>query len=189
MSDSVDTEGGGNKAAEYNRTYYTKNQERLKEYRRNRYRDDPEYREQCIQRALERKQRLAEQRYREGGPKPRRNFLEPGYFLISLGDTEVKVKMFTIGVLAKRFGRGVKTLRMWERRGTIPSAMYRDSGGRSGNRLYTEFQVEKLVAIFKEAIEVNGRRMVKNRINKTVFPELARKLWEDYPLGIDPEQY
>lgn len=47
------------------------------------------------------------------------------------------VALYPISALAEALGRGITTIRMWERNGTIPPAAFR----RGGKRLYTEQEI------------------------------------------------
>jgi hypothetical protein len=179
------------KAREYNQTYYQKHKDRLKEKRRRRYDTDPEYRKaikRYAQTARINKKLRREAEYARLGKKApgRGGALKIADYKIMVGDKEVIVKMYPVGYLAQQLGRKVQTIRNWERKGLFPRALYRSPGGLAGNRLYTEFQMEKIMSAYRKAYKVDGAKKVKTRIGQTIFPDLIRKLWKDYPLGIDP---
>jgi len=182
------------KIHEYNQTYYKKHREELLRGKRIKYANDPEYKKRVQGYAattrLNKKIR-AEQEYAATGKRPpgRGGGLKPGEYRVQVGEIFVTVIMWPVGHLAKKLGRRVQTIRNWEKKGVFPKALYRSPGGvLSGNRLYTEFQVEKILQAYNRALQVHGARKCKNRISETIFPELVKKIWEEYPLGIDTTQ-
>lgn len=169
------------KVTAYNREYYQKHKEEIKARRKEKYKTDPVYREILKRRSIERKRQM------KRPPKRKRESFK--FFTIDVGGKEVTVKMYTITQLAKAMGRQVKTIRVWEKRGIFPAALYRSSGGASGIRLYTEFQIKMIIRIFRKTLIEEGEKgpeMMAHRIGQTKFPERIKKLWLDYPLGIDP---
>lgn len=86
-----------------------------------------------------------------------------------------KVKMYYIGVLAKRLNRTTVAIRMWESKGIIPETWFRD---KFGKRLYTEEQIEAIV----HSAEVNrisrGRSIALTNFSEdchSAFRELHKK--------------
>jgi hypothetical protein len=170
------------KQSEYNKTYYEKNKAKIRAARAERYQTDPDYRERVKAAALLRKQEL--KRNRKKGPVKQRNRgpMRPVKFNVDIGNGELMATtMFTAGWLAKKFDRTPQTIRLWEKNGILPAAMYRSD---SGDRLYTHLQVSLLLKAYTEAIREYGS-LVRTRISKTSFPSMALKIWEDYPLGIE----
>ena len=55
-----------------------------------------------------------------------------------------EMEFFSIGALAKCLGRSIVGIRLWERKGRIPTAPYRmpDHAGGKGDRLYTREIIE-----------------------------------------------
>lgn len=83
-------------------------------------------------------------------------------------------EFFTIGALARALNREVQTLRVWERREYLPTAVYR-SPGRKQDRLYTRRQIIGLVALATEEGLMDPAK--KKRIDQTKFPDRAHKLF------------
>jgi len=164
--------------SECNRTYYAINKEKINARKKERYATDPEYRNKIIKASKERSKRI-ERRSR----KKRTNFK---IFKIDVGGKEVAVKMYSIVQLAKTMDRKPATIRMWERTGILPPAIYRTCDGLNGIRLYTEFQIKSIIRIFRETFEENSVQVMTYRIGQTKFSERVRQLWIDFPLGIDP---
>ena len=163
----------------YHEKYYAENKSKLLAAKKKRYEEDPEYREAIKARARESKRRQTEQRRKERERNKDRE--KPLRFRVQVGDTEVEVRMFTAGQLAKRLGRKTQTIRVWERKGLIPEAIYRNA---SKDRLYTELQVRLIVKAYDKAERDFGENAVSNRIASTNFSALVFKIWEDYPLGV-----
>ena len=174
------------KQSEYNRTYYKKKRGAISEARKKRYQTDPEYRERMKRTALMRKRKLAEERAKakKNQPKPKHGLPKPTEFMIPVGNSNRKVKMYSVGQLARRLDRQTQTLRLWEAKGVIPEAMYRSEGN---VRLYTEFQVRQLSKAYTKAVREYGS-LATTRIASTSFPEDAKRIWRDFPLGIDPDE-
>lgn len=102
--------------------WYKKNKDSLNEKKAQRYKEDKEYREKIKERARERSRFLAAQNKKaikgKSGPIP------PKEYTIRINGTAFKVKMYTIGSIAKILKREIQTVRQWERKGLIPAAMY-----------------------------------------------------------------
>jgi len=164
----------------YNARYYSENREALLEKKRTRYQEDPEYRERILTAARERKRILSEERKKEKALNKGKE--KPLWFSLEIGGEEIPVKMFTSGQLSKRLGRKSQTVRVWEKRGLIPEAIYRSA---AKDRLYTEFQVNLILQAYDRAEEEFGEKAVTHRISSTSFFGAVRKIWEDYPNGIE----
>jgi len=169
--------------SEYFSQWYAENKEELSARRRQKYQEDPEYREKVRAQAREAKKRFLEKKRKER--EKNKDKEQPVWFKVQYGKKEVAVRMFTAGQLSKRLGRKTQTIRLWERKGVIPEAMYRN-GAR--DRLYTELQVREIVEIYSQCVRKYGARKMRTRINSTEFSELVHQLWDDYPLGFDEEE-
>jgi hypothetical protein len=163
----------------YNAAYYERNKERILVARKKRYEEDPGYREAARKRAAERGQRVTE-KYRK-----RRDAFSPIPFQIRVGSDVLSVPMYTSMQIARALGKSVKTIRGWEKRGILPKAMYRDSGGWCGNRLYTGLQYNGIIRAYAECVKRFGVGRMENRISLTDFPKILAALWEKFPKGID----
>lgn len=169
--------------AEYQRKYYQENREKLLREKASRYRSDPEYRKAAIARSKETKKKARLERQaliRKEGPKPR--MIKPKPFDIKMGRATVETVMMVSGQLGQRLGRKTQTIRIWEKKGILPEAMYRDP--KTGARLYTEDQVRALTIAYQEAEKKFGEKFTKNRISLTSFPAAAKEIWEQWPTGI-----
>lgn len=82
-----------------------------------------------------------------------------------------KVKVYHIGVLAKRLNRTTVAVRMWESKGIIPETWFRD---KYGKRLYTEEQIQAIV----HSAEVN-KIMRGKSLALTNFSEDCHKAFEE----------
>lgn len=182
MSDATE----GPKKNTYNRDYYLKNRDRICAQRAQRYRENPEYREQI--RAATKRQREKKKKLQESitEPRPRstrtRGPQRPQKHVIEVNGMRVEVTMVTMGYLAQALGRKKITVLFWEDRGVLPAALYRDA---RGTRLYTDFQFYKIVQAWHEAKQECGEHMVNRWVSKTTFPKKLQELWQKYPYGID----
>lgn len=86
----------------------------------------------------------------------------------------VEREFYSIGALARALNREVQTIRLWERRGYLPDAVYR-APGRKKDRLYTRLQIVGLHALATEEGLMDPTK--KKRIDQTRFPERAHKLF------------
>jgi DNA-binding transcriptional regulator YiaG len=160
----------------YFQQYYLDHKEKIAAKKKERYQKDPEYRA-AIQdrnrkvRALKKKRR--EDRKKKASKKdPRR----PKKFSVHIGGLERELSMYSSTQFARMVGRSVQTIRLWEREGILPKAVYRCN---NNNRLYTEFQVKMLVAAMFDVVNEYGRLVLKP------FSKYARAIWDNYPYGIE----
>lgn len=178
------------KASEYNRRYYEKHKDEISAWRKDRYKSDPSYRQSAIEASRKRRQRIAAERRlaKEQGSAVSNRKYTPREFLIEVRKRHVKVEMYPVGLLAQKLSRRTQTIHMWERTGKFPGALYRSQGkfeGRSGDRLYTAFQIKEIEAAYRRAIRDFGPETARNRISKTAFFKEVWIIWRTYPLGID----
>lgn len=168
--------------AVYQKQYYLENRERLLLKKADRYRKNPEYREAALRRSRERKQILKEEREKKRELHGRRRGpVKPKPFDVKMGSVMLEVVMMSGGQLAKRLGRKTQAIRVWEQKGILPEAMYRDP--RTGARLYTEDQVKALVAAYQKAVDGFGR-FAETRISRTSFPADAQEIWRRWSTGV-----
>lgn len=168
---------------EYGKQYYQDNRKDLLEKKRQRYRNDTEYREKIQTAARERKRRITAERReaRKDEDFVAKRKERPIWFTIEINGVDTPVRMHTSGQLAKRLGRLPQTMRVWEKRGILPEALYRNA---AKDRLYTEVQVSGIVAAYDEAEERFGTALVSYRISSTNFAELVAEFWKQHPLGV-----
>lgn len=175
----------------YNREYYERHKEELKERRNKRYKEDSRYRKRQLASSAKRYKKKAKMRKklvskgiiparkkRAAGPR------KPKMFRIQVGKKDVVVEMYGIGQMAVMLNRDTATLRGWEKRGILPEPLYRDE---SGARLYTKFQMDKIRAVYKY-VKRTSTAYTFRRIGTSALPKLLKEVWEKWPLGIDPTQ-
>lgn len=86
-----------------------------------------------------------------------------------------KVKLYYIGVLAKRLNRTTTSLRIWENKGIIPKTWFRDTFGK---RLYTMEQIEAIVHSAEVNSIIQGRSISSTNFSQdchNAFKELHKK--------------
>lgn len=133
--------------------WYEDNRERWNSARRDRYKNDPEYRK----RVLEQNQASREKRREEQGvdaeaqEKARKTDANEAW--MEYQDDEGQIWL-TIGALARALGKSVKTLRLWETKGWIPEASQRTG---KGERLYTPEQI----------LEIRERLLKEGRVGSS----------------------
>tara|TARA_Y100000310_G_C20194392_1_gene583974 strand:+ start:221 stop:499 length:279 start_codon:yes stop_codon:yes gene_type:complete len=82
-------------------------------------------------------------------------------------DGELKL-LFTIGEVAKSIGKEPVTIRKWESKGVIPSAVFRDGSNR---RLYTREQMQGLT-------ELTGKYMKQGTKTPQEFLDGVKALFD-----------
>ncbi len=98
---------------DYNSEYYESNKKAISEQRKNKYKEDKEYREKCKDRALKR-YKDTYKRKRKRIPKPKRQEKQ-------LLNTKVGTRVFyTIGEFAYRIDRSTHTINSWLIKGILP---------------------------------------------------------------------
>lgn len=87
-------------------------------------------------------------------------------------------EFFLIGALAEALGKKAVTIRLWERNGWIPGAVFRTPrrGTREGRRLYTREQVEGLVQLAREEGLLDVARL--KSFADSEFPNRAAELFQ-----------
>lgn len=166
---------------EYNKKYYENNRDKLLEKKRKRYREDEEYRNKVNSRAVDRQRSR-----RVTVTRRKRSAKDPKVFQVSIDGALVDLKMYTLRQLAVALGKSIKTLRAWEDRGILPKALYRDTCGSSGNRLYPEFQFTLILEAYAKALQDDGRKRIDTRVGSTSLPRRLKEIWDKYPKGVNP---
>ena len=132
----------------YFQDWYKVHGEKLNESRKDRYQNDPEYREKVLaqnrkarrkKREESKSERLAQRAAQK--VKPSKAWKSVNWEIEDEDGTKRVVKMFTISAVARSLDCSVQALRMWERKGIIESTPYRYS---KGDRLYTVEQIEAM---------------------------------------------
>jgi len=146
------------KRDDYFHDWYEKNGQVLNDLRRERYHNDPEYREAVTKRNQEarKKRRSAETSEREaereagGVVRVAGRLWKAVDVEIEIDGKKVVTRLFTIGALARVLGRSVQAIRLWERQGVLPETPLRNE---KGDRLYTAEQV----GVFRQLMECKNR--------------------------------
>lgn len=136
----------------YFKEWYEDNGDDLNARRRNRYKTDPAYRrkvQEWNRRAREKrnKERAVEKKAERKAVKMATS---GSWKTVEIEVDGVKMRMFTIGALAKALGKGISTIRVWERFGVLPETPYRSN---KGDRLYSVEQVEQ----FRDQLKKQGK--------------------------------
>jgi hypothetical protein len=105
--------------------------------------------------------------------------MRPRKFILEVDELEVEVWMYSTGALAHSLSRSSQTVRLWEKNGVLPTAMYRDDRGR---RMYTQDQVEMVVGVFEKFAGENAFAWKDSGI-----PEMIKTEWANMPAGVKPK--
>lgn len=134
----------------YFQEWYDENRDDLNARRRERYAKDEAYREkvQRWNRDARARRRKAAEKEEKKAKRAVKIQTSGQWKTVEVEVDGVKVRMFTIGALAKAIGKGISTIRVWERNGVLPETPYRS---KKGDRLYTLEMVESIQAALKKA--------------------------------------
>lgn len=110
--------------------YYEENKAEINEKRRQRYEEDPEYKQRVLKSSREYRRRKRE---RDGGERKVRapRFAKP--LVVKTGDGGT-IELYSVGFVARLLRRNVQTINHWEKAGVLPPTPYRDE---RGFRFYT----------------------------------------------------
>jgi hypothetical protein len=136
------------------RLWYQKNKDKLSKSRKNRYKNDREYREKVIARNKQYRKKNSSQS--SGSDRPRKTKL----IEMTVNQTDVRLPAFHISNLAAKVNRSVPTLYGWERNGILPRTPFVTGNADKQERLYTSEMMDIVVDQFNER---NGRVSVKDR--------------------------
>jgi DNA-binding transcriptional MerR regulator len=170
------------KRKKHNRDYYQRNKEKIKEALNKRYMEDPAYKEEIRRRtkeankkrAMERKARLKVQHLVRESPSMYKVVLPDG--------REIQTEMYTTSQLAVQLERLSSVIRKWEMKGYIPKALYRNL---QNMRLYTAFQVERILYFYKFEARAHGMTKMKTNLKSTDFFRRVQALWRWFPYGVE----
>ena len=136
---------------QYQHEYYQANRDSLSEQRKQRYREDPAYRDEILVqvRAYRKKKRQERERLREAGllPPPKVGGPRAPLRVTSNG---VSTIAYTVGRVAIEIQRSKHTINYWTRIGLLPKTPFRSA---RGDRLYTE----GMVLVMRIAINKRNR--------------------------------
>lgn len=159
------------KAPDYFKEWYDENREDLNARRREKYAQDPEYRAKVQQWNRDARARRRKDEEKEDRRTRRAVKIRPSgqWKTVEVEVDGVKVRMFTIGALAKAIGKGISTIRVWERTGVLPETPHRSN---KGDRLYTLEMVEAIQKSLKRA----------GKLDIGVLREKKRPAYVDKPI-------
>jgi hypothetical protein len=163
----------------YQKQYYQNNRPYLLQYRKEKYANDPEYRNAVKRRAMrwynERKQEQAAIiRLKPGQPRML------GIYDDATGVVRT-VRVYLINEVAAALGRTTKTLCLWEAKGILPKPTYHTA---AKWRLYTEDQAKAIIECFRLA---RLQSAVKANPRLIVFQRLIHFRWKQMPKGLSHE--
>lgn len=138
------------KAQDYFQEWYDDNRDDLNKRRREKYASDSVYRAKVQQWNRDARARRRKDVEKEGLRAKRAVKMQTSgaWKTVEVEVDGVMVRMFTIGALARAIGKGISTIRVWERNGTLPQTPYRS---KKGDRLYTLEMVESIQVALRKA--------------------------------------
>jgi hypothetical protein len=152
----------------YYQKWYEENGTGLNERRRDRYATDKAYRETVLERNSESRRRQRRQLIEEKRAKAAAKKLKTDgswkvhTFIEKIDGREVEVTYFTIGALAKILGKGISTVRVWEKQGVFPETPHRSP---KGDRIYTLEQVQSIRNNLRKVGRVESASNLKKKSN------------------------
>jgi DNA-binding transcriptional MerR regulator len=150
----AENENGDGKS--YFQEYYEKNREVLSKKRRDRYRDDPEYRDQVKKRAMERYLKQREERLKDLEENPQEPKVRGNNFPRVMEIDGKDVLVHGVSEFASRVGRNVQTITAWEAKGIIPAPTVKDDLGR---RWYSVEHMDFIASLAREYRSNGGRSL------------------------------
>jgi hypothetical protein len=185
--EKVDTSPSTSPLAKRNaqRSWYESNKERLSIQRRERYRNDPEYR-QRIKEGRERQRAREKEARKRNGPKRTVDKRRIKEFKVEHPEYGSCIAQFySIGQLGLEVGLSVATLRRWERTGVLPATLYRSEGG---HRLYTDDQVAIIAETYQAHLDKQNVDKRRFNVNGEFSIALKARL-SDLILGIRMQRF
>jgi len=152
--------------------WYADNGSRLNEKRRERYFEDPEYRQRVLdvnQQYREKKKKIQKKERIQQRKAVRIRPTESTWKTVEIDVAGVKTPMYTIGALARAIGRGISTVRVWEREGILPPTVHRSP---KGDRLYSVETVAEIRKILKK----EGRIDHPSQLRRKKRPESVDRM-------------
>lgn len=173
-----------NKQSQYFREWYRLNRDWVASRRKTRYRTDPDYREQCLERtrrysAVRAAKRKAQQLARAHDPTPIVRDLTPigrEIDVVLPSGQKVKTLVYRVGEIQRRLQRSRASITNWLKHGILPKPRYMTP---SGFRLYTQDEIECIVQTY---VDVGMHAMVPGAIQ--VFRKLIGERWKKLPQGV-----
>lgn len=163
MTSLPDTSGGkgdervgADVANTYYASWYAAHKMELADKRKQRYREDPKYRQEVLDRSKKRYQKLRQEKLSERAKNPEpprtRGRNKPQTKVIG----GVKVDLFSVSEFADRVDRNVQTITKWEQDRIIPLPTHIDEYGR---RWYSDDHMDTVASTALEFRARGGRRL------------------------------
>lgn len=130
--------------------WYEKNKKELSDRRRQRYVDDPEYKQKVLDQNRRYRERMAKEQ--ANFPKPRVRIprhRKPVTLGIPIHGVVVQKNLVHVGSFSRAIGRSVPTIHQWERTGVIPRTPFLLVGANKQERLYTA----EMIHVVRAALE------------------------------------
>lgn len=141
---------------EYQQTYYELNKDELSEKKKNRYKNDPEYRESIRKSTKKHRLKAREERERliaEGKIHKRKPVENKPIYVFCNGEEK---RAYRAKKLAENIGKSIHTLNFWSRSGIFPDTPYRT---KRGDRLYTGAMIFVVRIAVRKRIDISYKDM------------------------------
>lgn len=147
---------GSDVASTYYASWYAAHKTELADKRKKRYREDPGYRKEVLDRSKRRYQNLRQKKLAERAknPEPPRTRGRNRPRTMAVGGEEVA--LFSVSEFADRVDRNVQTITKWEQDRIIPPPTWVDEYGR---RWYSEDHMDTVASTALEFRARGGRRL------------------------------
>lgn len=147
---------GSDVADAYFQSWYAAHKTELADKRKRRYRDDPKYRREVLDRSKKRYQKIRQAKLKERAKNPEpprtRGRNKPREEVIG----GMTVELFSVSEFADRVDRNVQTITKWEQDKVIPPPTWVDDYGR---RWYSEDHMDRIASAALEFRARGGRRL------------------------------
>ena len=165
----------------YYERWYEENGSVLNERRREKYAKDPGYRKRVLSRNSKSRQKIRRKAIEEKRAKVAAKKLRTdGSWktvtrMEEVDGEEVEITYFSIGALAKILGKGISTVRVWEKQGILPETPHRSQ---KGDRLYTLQQVQTLQRKLRKAGRIEPAAAIRKK-HRAPEPVTRKVRYED----------
>ena len=144
-------------------TYYDRNAEQIKKERKQRYHNEPDFRQACLENIKTYRHRKRQERK---ALKEAIDIDRKVWRVFKVGKDKLPVKCCRVGYLAASIGRTAQTIRLWEKEGRFPKSIrYKDQ------RYYTKPHYNFILRIWR-----------KHKDNLKQFLIEVNRGWEDVKL-------
>lgn len=161
----------------YYEEYYGDNAKIIAEKRKERYENDPEYRQKVLDRSRKHRE---DQRASMSRARIPRHAKSKKY---KIGDG-TEINLFTVGSFALGIGRSVQCVNHWERQCILPITPYRQATkGGNGQTRYFRYFTRGMAEAVREVVGDKGR------LDPPIIPEKLKAkikiLWEEQGVPVD----